>query len=63
MSEDKAGKATGYIPQIICMNCGMSLWAVDREDGDGVHYEHPLGVGCSNNGKKFKVATVELEEL
>ena len=68
MDEDKAGKATAYIPEINC----ISVWVPIVNKGEkraepkeaGITTMHTDNVPfCPNAGKKFKVATVELEEM
>ena len=62
MDEDKAGKTTAYIPFVRCLECGVEMYA--RNEGSGFYYEHTEDAPyCPNAGKRFKVATVELEEL
>ena len=60
MAEDKAGKATAFIEQFRCVKCGLRL---DYHLADGGSYSHISNVDCPNAGKRFKVKTVELEEL
>jgi hypothetical protein len=66
MAEDKAGKATAYPRSICCEGCGVEMWATSKNariEGTGRYYPHPTDISCPNAGKRFKVATVELEEL
>jgi hypothetical protein len=69
MSEDKAGKATAFIPELRCGVCQYPMRAADYSDGR--YYSHEVASclqtkvwhNCPNAGKLFKVATVELEEM
>jgi uncharacterized protein with PIN domain len=67
MDEDKAGTATAYISCVRCLECGVEMYAKKKNariEGSGVYYEHTEDIlYCPNAGKRFKVATVELEEL
>jgi hypothetical protein len=71
MAEDKAGKATAHIGQLRCGLCEFPMGVWDDQDGKGRYYSHDVPktivdeswVYCPNAGKRFKVKTVELEEL
>ncbi len=58
MAEDMTGKATAYIPELRCTICGVLMVVWDKD-----YYAHGQYKECPNAGKKFKVDTVELEEL
>jgi hypothetical protein len=63
MAEAKAGKATAFGQRMFCLECGRELLEkYDEADGPWYYQHHFLG-GCPNAGKRFKVKTVELEEL
>jgi len=65
MAEAEAGKATatGLHHEIQCSECGAEMWVKRLDDGIGWFYQHSSLVDCPNAGKRFKVKTVELEEL
>ena len=68
-NEDKAGKATAYHPELRCGICQFPMRAADYSDGRYYTHEVPSCLNtkawhdCPNAGKRFKVDTVQLEEL
>ena len=59
-------KAAAHVGVIVCDECGRAMLAEPKNariQGSGYFYNHVSDDGCPNAGKKFKVATVELEEL
>jgi hypothetical protein len=66
----KPGKVTaqGIVADILCVKCGVAMYVLWH--GRKVpHYSHPVEAGelsdphCPNAGKRFKVATIQLDEL
>ena len=62
-AEFASGRERAFIESVNCGLCGRRMSAVKGEHEVEWHYAHPNNLGCPNAGKKFKVATVELEEL
>jgi hypothetical protein len=62
MAEDKAGKATAHNREMTCSDCGRGIY-VKYDKEIGWYYEHPANDYCPASRKRFKVKTVELEEL
>jgi hypothetical protein len=61
MAEDKKTTSFGQ-DNPFCLDCGRKMMARRDDDGEW-RYVHYSASECVNSGKRFKVATVELEEL